>query len=262
MIQTVKRRVQIFLLVASTVLSIILYVLIQTVEHPVQVFVLAVVLPVLSIILYLLTQLSIPTILTYPWPSPSPSCERKTSSSDLKTEVVLAGSYNPPHYGHLEMITYLARRYKKVHVVIGMNPNKDYRVTPAQRAKLLERMVDAKLAEEWKRKVKVEVVSDYIWRYAKSNGAKILFRGIRTWEQDGLEEQSLHKLNLWGPLVVGLTWPLQTRYMEGKPEYVGISSTSIRKLCSTKKKEECLKALESFTPKEIVSDVYNAYGSI
>jgi len=233
--------------------------MIQNVEHPVRIFVLVVGLTVLSIILYLLIELNIPTILAYPWPSPS---GRKTSSSDLRTEVVLAGSYNPPHFGHLEMIIYLAKRYKKVHVVIGMNPNKEYRVSPAQRAKLLERMIDAKVAEEWKRKIKVEVVSDYIWRYAKLNSAKILFRGIRTWEQDGQEEQSLHKLNLWGPLVMGQTWPLPTHYMEAKPDYAGISSTSLRNLCDTKKEEECLEALKSFTPKEIVSDVYSAYGSI
>jgi len=158
------------------------------------------------------------------------------------------------------MIEYLARRYKKVHVVIGMNPNKVYQVSPLQRAKLLEQMVDTKLADEWKFKIKVEVVGDYIWRYAKNNGAKILFRGIRTWEKDGQEERNLHKLNLWGPLVVGQTWPLQTRYMEGKPEYVGISSTSIRNLCGTKKEEECVKVLESFAPKEIANDVYRAYG--
>ena len=54
------------------------------------------------------------------------------------------------------MIEYLARRYKKVHVVIGMNPDKIYQVTPVRRADILERMLDVKLTEECKAKIKVE----------------------------------------------------------------------------------------------------------
>jgi len=222
-------------------------------------FVVAIGLVALSTILYLFYQLNHPKIITYPWQSPSSFTQQGSESSDQSTEVVLAGSYNPPHYGHVEMIKYLARRYKRVHVVIGMNPNKFYPVLPVRRAELLEQMVDLELTEECKCKVKVEVVSDYIWRYAKSNGAKILFRGIRTWERDGREERALHKLNLWGPLVVGRTWPLQTCFLEGKPEFTGVSSTWIRDLCSAEIDEERMKTLESVVPKEVAKDVYLAY---
>lgn len=169
------------------------------------------------------------------------------------------------------MIAYLAKRYQKVLVVIGVNKNKVYSVSPAQRAAFLEQMVDLKLAEEYKCKVKVEVVEDYIWRYAKSKNAKILFRGIRTMEKDGLEERALRKLNLWGPLVVGGTWPVPTWYLESKPEYIKLSSTSIRKICAgavdnnthvgdnDKDDSMCLKALEPFIPKEIRKEVALAY---
>jgi len=234
--------------------------MILTSTHPLYLFVLIIgCLAVLSTTLYLLYQLNYPRILTYPWNLPSAFFQESTTLYDHYTEVVLAGSYNPPHYGHLEMIAYLARRYKKVHVVIGMNPNKVYQVSPHQRADIIERMVQSKLTEECKLKIKVVVTADYIWRYAKSNGAKILFRGIRTWETDGREERSLHKLNLWGPLIVGQTWPLRTCFLEGKPEFVGISSTLIRKLCGGENEEESVKALKSFVPMEIAKDLYLAY---
>jgi hypothetical protein len=59
-----------------------------------------------------------------------------------------------------------------------------------------------------------------------------MYRGIRSWEKDGKEEQALHILNTWGPLVLGPTWPIPTHYLEGLPEYNHISSTLIRKLLS------------------------------
>ena len=92
---------------------------------------LLVILPILN----LLYQLNFPKILTFPWPS-------KTKQKDKETTVVFAGSFNPPHNGHLVMIQYLAMRYKQVIVVIGVNPNKKYDVLPQTRADILKKMVD------------------------------------------------------------------------------------------------------------------------
>ena len=98
--------------------------------------------PLLTVIVSLLLAIIIPsmvllyrvlnpTILKFPWPT----------TQDKDTTIVFAGSFNPPHNGHLAMIEYLANRYKEVILVIGMNPTKKYKVSPASRADILERMV-------------------------------------------------------------------------------------------------------------------------
>jgi len=80
-----------------------------------------------------------PPIVKYPWPAVD-------DDQPLHQTVVIAGSFNPPHYGHLELIKYLAKRYRKVYVVVGMNPAKHYPVSPHQRAKLLQTMLQSNQA--------------------------------------------------------------------------------------------------------------------
>jgi hypothetical protein len=43
-----------------------------------------------------------PVIVTYPW--------SETKDQEDKRTVILAGSYNPPHLGHLAMLEYLSKR--------------------------------------------------------------------------------------------------------------------------------------------------------
>jgi hypothetical protein len=48
----------------------------------------------------LLSPIIVPTIITFPW---------KEEEKEDKI-VILAGSYNPPHLGHLKMLEYLSKR--------------------------------------------------------------------------------------------------------------------------------------------------------
>jgi hypothetical protein len=49
-----------------------------------------------------------PWIVSYPWPMPDDYDRRRR---DRNHTVVFAGSYNPPHSGHMAMIRYLSERY-------------------------------------------------------------------------------------------------------------------------------------------------------
>lgn len=193
-----------------------------------------------------------PTVISYPWKMPDASSERE---KDKQKTVVLAGSFNPPHNGHLAMLEYLSQRYGKVLVVVGVNPNKKYLVQPEERVELLQSMIQSSSDSS---NIQVQVVSGLIWRFAKREGATVFFRGIRSWEKDGAEERSLQILNTWGPLLLGPTWPLPTLYLQGKPEYNRISSTLIRDLCqSGTSPTESLSKLVPTAAAERVAELYN-----
>jgi phosphopantetheine adenylyltransferase len=105
------------------------------------------------------------------------------------------------------------------------------------------------------------VVEGLIWRFGKKVGASTFFRGIRSWEKDGMDERSLHILNTWGPLLLGPTWPIPTIYLEGDPQYNHVSSTLIRTICtskdtSDKAKEEKLSELVPHSVAKLVMDLY------
>lgn len=51
----------------------------------------------------LIRPILFPRVITYPWVDGVPQEKNMT--------VILAGSYNPPHYGHLAMLSYLSNRY-------------------------------------------------------------------------------------------------------------------------------------------------------
>lgn len=205
-------------------------------------------------LVFLARRLYWPIVLKYPWPT----ChEAATRASDKTKRVLFAGSFNPPHHGHLAMLRYLATRYNEVVVVVGANPNKKYLVAPAERAAILKQMVKE---ERVNGKVKVEVVSGYIWRFAMKERVSLMFRGIRSWEKDGKEERSLHLLNLCGPIILGpLKWPLPTHFLEGKPEYNHISSTLIRNLCVEGKKRGDKPDLSKLVPNSVADETAAAY---
>ncbi|KAL7574922.1 hypothetical protein ACA910_010749 [Epithemia clementina (nom. ined.)] len=187
-----------------------------------------------------------PTVWSYPWPP----AERAAPHDRTKT-VLMAGSFNPPHLGHIEMIRYLASRYGHVIVVVGHNPNKSYLVSPDQRVEFIKeciRQSDEEHLTNYHKSsiVTVKAVSGYIWQ--KVPEAQIFFRGIRTWEKDGAEERILQIQNTWGPIVYGPFWfPRTTYFLEGNPKYNHISSTLIREICSDSHQQSSTSLSSSIT---------------
>jgi len=203
-------------------------------------------------VLILIYRVLFPTVLRFPWREHNTSRQK-----DKDTTVVFAGSFNPPHFGHLVMLRYLAERYGRVICCIGVNPNKTYDVTPQARASILRKMC------EDCSNIRVQVVSGYIWRYARAHNASFFFRGIRTWEADGSEERQLLILNSWGPLLLGKIWPTKTVFLEGDPRYRDVSSTLVRRLCAERRatsRNEGDEKLARLIPSTVLTEVVAAYG--
>jgi phosphopantetheine adenylyltransferase len=109
------------------------------------------------------------------------------------------------------------------------------------------------------------VVSGYIWRHARTQNAKLFFRGIRTWAEDGADELKLLIQNTYGPMLLGPIWPINTVFLEGDPRYRAVSSTLVRSLCGRIKRnenqEDALEELKQLVPESVVDNVVEVYGT-
>lgn len=195
--------------------------------------------------LKLILPIVYPTIITYPW-------EERDEHDKV---ACLAGSFNPPHHGHLAMMEYLSRRFKKLIVVVGVNPDKQYKVSGQERVDVLQKMV----SDKGLKNVKVQVVEGLIWRTVKPMGVNVFIRGIRSWDRDGPDERKLQILNTWGPLLLGpLWWPLPTVFLAGKPQFNHVSSTLIRDICQSPTQLRG-GALKQLIPECVTDDIQALY---
>ena len=108
--------------------------------------------------------------------------------------VLFAGSWNPPHAGHVAILRALAKRHGHVFACVGHNAKKTYQVDAAQRARLVRVVVDADPV--LRSRVTVVATAGYVWREAKRLKCAALYRGVRSWRADGFSETILHVLNL------------------------------------------------------------------
>mmetsp|Transcript_53870 Transcript_53870/g.104219 ORF Transcript_53870/g.104219 Transcript_53870/m.104219 type:complete len:218 (+) Transcript_53870:51-704(+) len=178
--------------------------------------------------------------------------ERGKYSSPQKLSgyaVIFAGSFNPPHAGHAEVISFLAASHKQVHLVIGVNPKKTYPVSGEARKEILEHMVQ----EAGFQNVRVHVWGGYVWKLAAQLGAKRLARGVRSWEEDGKPERYLQVQNLLWPVLLACLPPIKTTYVEAPPQLRNFSSTLLRQ------RLERGESIDDMVPNSIARQVAAAY---
>eukprot|EP00298_Acanthocystis_sp_HF-20_P012053 c19702_g1_i2.p1 GENE.c19702_g1_i2~~c19702_g1_i2.p1 ORF type:complete len:219 (+),score=67.96 c19702_g1_i2:17-673(+) len=173
----------------------------------------------LFIVIITIKHLTSITIIKHPYTFSS-SHDKK-----LKAEcVAFAGSFNPPHLGHISLLKALSQKYKIVYAIIGFNPSKYYSVSARVRCEILEKMIQS----EGLNNVKVILVNGHIWRAAYANNVTLMFRGIRSWKGDGNDELQLYFLNTVGSMILGFRIPIHTIFLQSSPEFENVSSTLIR----------------------------------
>ena len=93
-----------------------------------------------------------------------------------KTIAVLAGSYDPPTRGHLDIIKKAANLFDSLHVVVAYNEAKKSLFTEAERIDLIKgSIVEYGITE----KINVTSYDGLLIDFAESMGATHLVRGLR-----------------------------------------------------------------------------------
>ena len=114
-------------------------------------------------------------------------------------KVILPGSYDPVTVGHLDVIRRAAEKYDEVYAVIFTNPNKTYRFSLDDRARMLL------LATEGLDNVLVSYSSGLVIDYMREHGIEKIVKGYRTdadlpWEREQAEWNMKHggyETELW-----------------------------------------------------------------
>ena len=133
------------------------------------------------------------------------------------TNAVFPGSFDPPTYGHLNVIERASRLFDKIDVVVSENPGKNNLFTADERVEMLK-----KLVAQYKN-VEVHKWDKLIVEYAKKSGAKVLIRGIRN-VNDFSYEFDLSLMNH------NLNSEIETLFMPTEARYVIVKSSSIKEL--------------------------------
>jgi len=94
----------------------------------------------------------------------------------MERRAVYAGSFDPPTFGHFDVIKKMSPLFDVIHVVIAHNSRKKTLFTPDERVRLVQ---DAIAALKIPGKVEVHALNGLVANFAKSKGAKFLIRGLR-----------------------------------------------------------------------------------
>lgn len=130
---------------------------------------------------------------------------------------IFAGSFDPPSYGHLNIIERAKEIFTEVHVVVALNPNKSSLFSGEERVDMISTLV-----QSWN-KVTVVSWSDLIVNYAKKVHASVLIRGVRNVADFGYEFD-LALINK------GLAPKIETVFLVPDPKYFILRSSSIKEV--------------------------------
>ena len=132
--------------------------------------------------------------------------------------VVYPGTFDPPHYGHLDIVKRSAKIFGEVVVAIAKKPRKYLLFDVEERVAMFEKMT------EGLENVKVKSFDGLLVNFMKKEGINVIVRGVRLFTDFEYELQiALINFRLAG---------VETIFMMPSQEYIHISSTIVRDIAS------------------------------
>ena len=134
-------------------------------------------------------------------------------------KAVFAGSFDPPTFGHLNIIERVQKLFPEIHVVIAVNNNKTYCFSGEERLEMIQKLVSG-----WNN-VSVHLWDSLIVDYAKKIKADVLISGVRN-DNDFLYEFDLAMMNK------SLNPQIETLFLVPDPKFFVLRSSSIKELAA------------------------------
>jgi pantetheine-phosphate adenylyltransferase len=126
--------------------------------------------------------------------------------SDAVGVALYAGSFDPPTYGHLDLVDRAARLFPQVIVAVGTNPTRNPLFSVDERLELL-----SKICAPFKN-VTVQHFDGLLVDYAKRVGARVVVRGLRVGADFEYELQIAHANADLRPEIDTVFLPTRTSY--------------------------------------------------
>jgi pantetheine-phosphate adenylyltransferase len=134
-------------------------------------------------------------------------------------KAIFAGSFDPPTWGHLDIIKRGSGMFEELRIVLARNIRKETIFSPEERQEMLRRLVsDLGLSN-----VVVDLCGGLLADYAVEHSCNVLLRSVRTLTEIPYE-QGMATMNQ------RLQPSLETIVMFSKPELQDISSSTVREL--------------------------------
>jgi pantetheine-phosphate adenylyltransferase len=132
-------------------------------------------------------------------------------------KAVFPGSFDPPTFGHLNIVERASPLFDELLVVVAVNRQKTGLFAPEERRDLLLELLDGHP------NVSVHLCDTLIVEFAKNHGCKVLVRGVRS-VPDFSYEFELSILNK------GLNPGIETIFIPTDPRFFVLRSSAIKEL--------------------------------
>jgi pantetheine-phosphate adenylyltransferase len=134
-----------------------------------------------------------------------------------KKIAVYAGSFDPPTFGHLDIIKRAAALFAGLHVLVAQNNRKKYLFPVEERISLMEELCRKM------RNVKVAATSALVIDYMRESDIKILVRGVRNADDFAAEAGTA----LWNKALYAKA---ETVFLPASPELTYLSSSGVKEV--------------------------------